>query len=95
MKDSVETRMQKMLSAKFASADSNTNLTKNVMVGSVATDKAKILGKEFDMLFGLADSCEGPPPLEAVENADEVKPEAVFSLGSNKKAGSEGQSAIL
>lgn len=58
MKGSVETRMTKMLAIKYgdktSSAESSPSEASpgSAMVGSVNSDKAVILGQEFDLLFG-------------------------------------------
>ena len=64
MKDPVETRMSKMLAIKYgnntSTADSKASpdnasegvATGGALAGCVKSDKAVILGKEFDLLFG-------------------------------------------
>jgi hypothetical protein len=64
------------------------------MVGSVATDKTKILGHEFDILFGFEEESEMPPPLEAADN-DEDRPDLVMSLGTNSNTNSSKQLRII
>ena len=58
MQDTVETRMAKMLAQKYGNNSSTDDASSEMvaaasaMAGSVNTDKAVILGKEFDQLFG-------------------------------------------
>ena len=69
MKDSVEERMQKLLEEKYGNKD-----VAEVPVGSLKTDKASMVAKEFDLLFGLA---EDTPQVAKTESPD--APETVAS----------------
>jgi superfamily II DNA or RNA helicase len=87
MKDSVETRIQKMLRKKYSDGSSSANdevvavgSRKNrraaapALVGSIASDRTAVLGAEFDILFGAnpeIDTSDG--------DAMEVEPDAAVS----------------
>ena len=60
MKDSVETRMMKMLQAKYGTTDTTLKPPPGTaLVGSVAQDKADVLANEFDGLFNYVAPAEG------------------------------------
>jgi len=59
METSVETRIRQMLEKKYGTASATAALDDDgedkkpaAMVGCIATDKAKVLADEFDLLFG-------------------------------------------
>jgi len=103
MKDSVETRMNTMLAAKYgtcksdnktenADGDEDTKMPAtatakitNTLVGSVATDKATILGREFDTLFGYTEGAEGLN--DADDDGDEINNFVPDAVGSGKTTG--------
>jgi superfamily II DNA or RNA helicase len=81
MKDSVETRIQKMLKKKYSDGSSaandevvaaggrkNRRAAAPALVGSIASDRTAVLGAEFDILFGVANTSDG--------DAMEVEPDA-------------------
>lgn len=49
MKDSVETRIQKMLKKKYG----DKGPSEEALVGSIQFDKTKVLSNEFDILYGV------------------------------------------
>ena len=51
VKDTIETRMRKMLAKKHADSDENGE-DDDRLVGSIKEDKTEILLEEFDQLFG-------------------------------------------
>ena len=90
MKDSVETRMTEMLAAKYGGNETNTDsdaedadviakAAKNMIVGSVATDKATILGQEFDLLFGYEEEEEEEAAVGTSGDDEDAMPELVPS----------------
>lgn len=60
MKDSVETRLLKMLKKKYGKKGKSNSSKKDnpqeddAMVGSIQVDKTKVLGDEFDILYGVS-----------------------------------------
>lgn len=79
MKDSVETRITKMLKNKYsdsaptepeqANTKRKTKRAVAALVGSIHTDRASVVGAEFDILFGA----ESPK-----EETEKVEPDAAM-----------------
>ena len=74
-KDTIETRMRKMLAKKHADSDENGE-DDDRLVGSIKEDKTEILMEEFDLLFGYEEPEDGKSEV-AIKSEDPVKPEAM------------------
>jgi len=73
MKDSVETRILEMLKKKYGDSEA-TNDGKDArsqkvqaLVGSIQFDKTKVLGEEFDILYGVTAARGATPKEEDIE----------------------------
>jgi hypothetical protein len=84
MKDSVESRIVKMLEKKYGgSTTSNDGVDKPelaTLVGSIHTDRTAVLGDEFDILFGVTGIPSASSEDEAeVEMEADLVPSSMFS----------------
>ena len=101
MKDTVDTRMAKMLATKYGDKtptnESNTEnaSTSGAMVGSMNSDKAVILGEEFDLLFGYERSAGEPRPNNLSGNNDVAMEDLLRQAGTAGTADREADGSDM
>lgn len=109
MKGSVETRMSKMLAEKYGSdhvkgktgdgkdTEENARPNKNTMVGSVSTDKATLLTKEFDALFNYFEPVVGAGETDTEHRSDKADSEMKMPdvVGSGLEENPNSRSGIV